>query len=139
MDDIDVDSLVTTNCGHHFHANCIESCLEHKVNCPLCRTDITLLQTPRTLLSNTVASAARARRLAAEEREAIKRARKEIARERRRRRSQREAAAAALHRAQVQETIAAMRAQGFRHDDGERRPLPRHRRRRRRINDNGGL
>ena len=112
--------------------------MEHKASCPLCRTDIYQLQTPRTLLANTVASVARARRLAAEEREAIKQARNDIAKERRRRRSRREAAAAAaaaaLHRAEVQETIAAMRAQGFRHDDDDddRRPHRRRTRRRRR-------
>jgi len=129
MEGIDADSMLTTNCGHHFHDNCIETCLEHKANCPMCRSDITLLQTPRTLLANTRASAARARRVAALEHEAIKQARKEIAKELRRRRKRREAA---FRRAQVQSRIAAMRAEGFRHDD-DRPPRRRHRRRRNTI------
>ena len=129
MDHIDIDSMVTTNCGHHFHDTCITECLEHKHTCPMCRTDVYQLQTPRTLLANTKAKAAHTLRLAALERKAIAEARKDLAKERRRRRMREKAAAAMRDRAEVHQTIAAMRLEGFRHDDHR---VKRRRRRQRR-------
>lgn len=29
-----------TNCGHCFHKNCINACLERNNKCPICRTPI---------------------------------------------------------------------------------------------------
>jgi len=92
----------------------------------MCRTDVYELQTPRTLLANTKAAAAHAVRLAALERKAIAQARKDLAKERRRRRMREEAAAAMRERAEWHQAIAAMRLEGFRHDD--RRVKPRRRR-----------
>lgn len=37
---MEIDSsknITTTKCGHHFHSECLHSCLKTKSSCPLCR------------------------------------------------------------------------------------------------------
>jgi hypothetical protein len=37
---LDIDNsknITTTKCGHHFHSECLHSCLKTKNSCPLCR------------------------------------------------------------------------------------------------------
>ena len=42
--DIDVinDRVSVLNCGHIFHANCLNQCLGVKLSCPLCRQLVTI-------------------------------------------------------------------------------------------------
>jgi hypothetical protein len=38
LDDVvNIESTSKLRCGHHFHTNCITSCLERNNKCPLCR------------------------------------------------------------------------------------------------------
>jgi len=34
-----LNKYITTNCGHNFHAECLNDWLEKHNNCPMCRTE----------------------------------------------------------------------------------------------------
>jgi hypothetical protein len=38
-----ITDLITTKCNHHFCNNCLNKSLENKPDCPLCRTNLSLL------------------------------------------------------------------------------------------------
>jgi hypothetical protein len=39
-DDIKMVNMTVSRCGHIFHASCIFACLEHRIDCPMCRTQL---------------------------------------------------------------------------------------------------
>jgi len=39
-DEIKMINMTVTRCGHVFHASCAFECLEHRIDCPLCRTQL---------------------------------------------------------------------------------------------------
>ena len=47
LDEISSDNLHTTQCGHHFHRDCINSWREMKNSCPNCRGILPPLQRPQ--------------------------------------------------------------------------------------------
>lgn len=40
----DLNNLVKTRCGHIFHRDCIKKWLDHKFECALCRTDLSIIK-----------------------------------------------------------------------------------------------
>lgn len=39
-DDIKMINMTVSRCGHIFHASCIFACLERRIDCPMCRTQL---------------------------------------------------------------------------------------------------
>jgi Zinc finger, C3HC4 type (RING finger) len=39
-DEIKMINMAVTRCGHVFHASCVFESLEHRIDCPLCRTQL---------------------------------------------------------------------------------------------------
>jgi len=39
-DEIKMINMTVSRCGHVFHASCIFACLERRIDCPLCRTQL---------------------------------------------------------------------------------------------------
>jgi len=45
MDIENFKNITTTKCGHHFHSECLHSCLKTKNTCPLCREPLVEINT----------------------------------------------------------------------------------------------
>ena len=77
MDAIDHADHTTTNCGHAFCKGCIREWLESNMACPMCRTQVHTLDTPRSALRRADSRLRRERERKAHEAANMKRRAKE--------------------------------------------------------------